>query len=144
MSLCCSVGFGKVSTSEKKHEIGENGAFVRQQNRFDTPFGDEEGQLLVEANRYRLIWTPLCPWATRQKIVFNLLGLNEVISTGTVAPVRTEQGWEFSLDDGGVDPVLGIRFLPEIYAATDSEYTNCGTEETGRSRRCGGTSSCKT
>lgn len=122
--------FGKVSTSEGSHEISETGAFVRQENHFTTPFGDGEGELPVEAGRYRLIWTPLCPWATRQVIAFKLLGLEDVISVGTVAPIRTEYGWEFSLDEGGVDPVLGIRYLPEIYAATDPEYTGRATVPT--------------
>lgn len=125
-----NIQFGKVSTSENVNEISKTGAFVRQKNRFDTPFGNGEGELPVEANRYRLIWTPLCPWATRQVIAFKLLGLEDVISIGKVAPVRTESGWEFSLDEGGVDPVLGIRFLPEIYAATDPEYTGRATVPT--------------
>lgn len=124
------MSFGKVATSEDKNEIQENGAFVRQQNRFDTPFGDKDGQLPVEANRYRLIWTPLCPWATRQVIALKLLGLEDVISIGTVNPCRTDKGWEFSLDEGGVDPVLGIRYLPEIYASTDPEYTGRATVPT--------------
>ena len=120
--------FGKVATSEQTGEIGQGGSFVRQQNRFTTPFGEGEGELPVEAGRYRLIWTPLCPWATRQRIVLRLLGIGEnVISVGTVAPVRTESGWEFSLDEGGKDPVLGIRFLPEIYAKTDPEYSGRAT-----------------
>lgn len=123
--------FGKVATSENTGEIGHSGAFVRQKNRFTTPFGDKEGELPVEAGRYRLIWTPLCPWATRQRIVLRLLGIGEdVISVGTVAPVRTESGWEFSLDEGGKDPVLGIRFLPEIYARTDPEYSGRATVPT--------------
>lgn len=122
------TSFGKVATSEKKGEIASNGAFVRQKNRFVTPFGDGEGDLPVEAGRYRLIWTPLCPWATRQRIVLKLLGIGEdVISVGTVSPVRTANGWEFSLDEGGKDPVLGIRFLPEIYAETDPEYEGRAT-----------------
>ncbi|MCR5053760.1 MAG: glutathione S-transferase C-terminal domain-containing protein [Lachnospiraceae bacterium] len=123
--------FGKVATSEDKGEISDNGAFVRQQNRFTTPFGNEPGQLPVEAGRYRLIWTPLCPWATRQIIAFKLLGIGEdVISVGKVAPQRTDSGWEFSLDKDGVDPVLGIRFLPEIYAKTDPEYEGRATVPT--------------
>ena len=120
--------FGRVATSENTGEIAGNGAFVRQENRFCTPFGSREGELPVEAGRYRLIWTPLCPWATRQRIVLKLLGIGgDVISVGTVAPVRTANGWEFSLDPDGVDPVLGIRYLPEIYAATDPEYTGRAT-----------------
>ena len=123
--------FGKVATSERTGEIAGNGAFVRQKNRFCTPFGEKEGELPVEAGRYRLIWTPLCPWATRQVIVFKLLGIGEdVISIGKVAPNRTEKGWEFSLDEGGKDPVLGIRYLPEIYASTDPEYSGRATVPT--------------
>ena len=69
--------FGRVATSEQTNEIAENGAFVRQANRFCVPFGSREGELPVEAGRYRLIWTPLCPWATRQRIVLKLLGIGE-------------------------------------------------------------------
>ena len=42
-----SQSFGKVATSEDKGEIAKNGAFVRQKNRFCTPFGDKEGELPV-------------------------------------------------------------------------------------------------
>lgn len=124
------MSFGKVATTELTNEISAEGAFVRQKNRFDTPFGDGEGELPVEANRYRLIWASICPWATRQVIAFKLLGLEDVISVGKVAPQRTDKGWEFSLDEGGVDPVLGIRYLPEIYAETDPEYTGRATVPT--------------
>lgn len=119
--------FGKVATAEEVNELSKTGAFVRQENRFITPFGTKEGELPIEAGRYRLIWTPLCPWATRQVIAFKLLGLEDVISVGTVAPIRTEKGWEFSLDKDGVDPELKIRYLPEIYAATDPQYTGRAT-----------------
>lgn len=120
----------KIATSENIHEITNTGAFQRQKNRFVTPFGHKEGELPVEAGRYRLLWTPICPWAHRQVIVFKLLGLDEVISVGTANPVRTEKGWEFSLDEGGVDPVLKIRYLPEIYAKTDPDYTGRATVPT--------------
>jgi putative glutathione S-transferase len=116
-----------IANSETIHEISTTGAFVRQTNRFTTPFGDGPADLPVEAGRYRLLWARICPWAHRQVIVLNLLGLTDVISIGTASPVRTEGGWEFSLDKDGVDPVLGIRFLPEIYAATDPSYTGRAT-----------------
>lgn len=119
--------FSKVATAEEVNELSKTGAFVRQENRFITPFGTKEGELPIEAGRYRLIWTPLCPWATRQVIAFKLLGLEDVISVGTVAPIRTDKGWEFSLDKEGVDPVLKIRYLPEIYASTDPQYTGRAT-----------------
>ena len=134
-----------VSFSEKSHEISGTGAFVRQGNHFATPFGSGPGELPVEAGRYRLVWAPICPWAHRQIITFSLLGLNNtisvgrvhrdadpsfpppVISVGTTSPVRTSKGWEFSLDPGGVDPVLGIRFLSEAYEKGDPNYTGRAT-----------------
>ncbi len=91
------------------------------------PFGAEKGELPVAANRYRLLWTPACPWAHSQIIVLKLLGLDQVISIGTANPRRTEKGWEFSLDDGGIDPVLKIRYLTEIYEETDPDYTGRAT-----------------
>ncbi len=116
--------------SELTKEVGSNGSFVRQQNRFTTPFGEGPGELPVEAGRYRILWAPICPWAHRAIIVRKLLGLEEAISVGTASPIRTEHGWEFSLDEGGVDPVLGIRYLPEIYKETDPAYEGRATVPT--------------
>jgi putative glutathione S-transferase len=128
----CSIGnpekaATRVAASESQHEISETGAFVRQPNRFTTPFGPGKDELPVEAGRYRLLWARICPWAHRQIIVFKLLGLDSVISVGTANPVRTPRGWEFSLDSGGVDPVLGIRFLSEAYEKADPDYTGRAT-----------------
>ena len=117
----------RIAASESVHEISETGAFVRQRNRFTTPFGKGEGELPVEAGRYRLLWARSCPWAHRQIIAFKLLGLDTAISVGTASPVRTPKGWEFSLDPGGVDPVLGIRFLSEAYEKADPDYTGRAT-----------------
>jgi putative glutathione S-transferase len=138
-----------VATSEKAHEISGNGEFTRQKNLFTTPFGASEkerfwnnvfddsppaGFLPVEAGRYRLIAAKICPWAHRQLIVLKLLGLwdesnsgGSAISVGLVHPVRGEKGWEFSLDSGGADPVLGIRYLAEAYVKADAAYSGRAT-----------------
>jgi putative glutathione S-transferase len=116
-----------VATSESAHEISEDGAFVRQANRFTTPFGSGPGDLPVEAGRYRLLWAAICPWAHRQIIALNLLGLTGAISIGRANPVRTDKGWEFSLDPDGVDPVLKIRYLSEAYEKADPNYTGRAT-----------------
>lgn len=118
------------AASEFTREVGSGGAFVRQTNRFVTPFGTADGELPPEPGRYRLLWAPICPWAHRAIIVRAVLGLEDAISVGTANPVRTEQGWEFSLDKDGVDPVLGIRFLPEIYKETDPDYQGRATVPT--------------
>lgn len=107
-------------------EIAADGAFVRQTNRFSAAFGDQPGELPVEKGRYRLIWSAACPWAHRAVIVRRLLGLEEAISLGTVAPLRPDlprPDWAFTLDAGGQDPVLGIRYLSEAYQAADPGYS---------------------
>ena len=124
------MAIGKVVTSEEAKEIDKSGKFNRQQNHFTTPFGDQPGMLPVESGRYRLLWAAVCPWAHRSIIAIKLLGLENVISIGKASPIRTEQGWEFSLDPNGVDPVLGIRYLPEIYAKTDPQYSGRATVPT--------------
>lgn len=111
---------------EKPAEISKDGSFKRQINRFVTPFGNEPGELPVEAGRYRLFWCAACPWAHRSVIVRKVLGLEDAISLGTVSPMRPRLphvDWEFSLDPDGVDPVLGIRYMSEIYLKTDPDYT---------------------
>ena len=74
-------------------EVQSSGKFERQANRFVTPFGEGEGELPVEAGRYRLLWAPVCPWANRSIIVRQLLGLEDVISVGTLDPIRPDVPW---------------------------------------------------
>jgi len=109
----------------KQNEIGEKGEFSRQGNRFGTPFGDKEGELPVEAGKYRLLWAPVCPWAHRSVIVRKILGLENVISLGTASPLRPKLDridWAFSLDAEGRDPVLGIQYISEVYRNADPAY----------------------
>ena len=65
---------------ETENEVDAHGAFVRQKNRFTTPFGDKEGELPVETGRYRLIWAKGCNWSNRSSIAIELLGLEDVVS----------------------------------------------------------------
>ena len=130
--VSCSLGNRKalkkeeyVASLKSSNELGAGGTFVRQKNRFTTPFGDGEGELPVEANRYRILWSPVCPWAHRTIIARRLLGLEDVISVGTLDPIRPDtptSDWAFTLDKNNVDPVLGIHLLSEIYLSTDPEY----------------------
>ncbi|MCI1985025.1 MAG: glutathione S-transferase C-terminal domain-containing protein [Lactobacillus sp.] len=107
------------------NEIETNGHFARQANQFATPFGDQPGELPVVADRYRLLWSAACPWATRSAIVLELLGLNRVISIGKASPLRpikADADWAFTLDDGDVDPVLGVQYVSDVYKAADPDY----------------------
>ncbi|HYN95497.1 MAG TPA: glutathione S-transferase C-terminal domain-containing protein [Pilimelia sp.] len=114
-------------------ETSGSGDFVRQPNRFTglvtadsaaPPGGgpDDAGRWPLEPHRYRLVWCRACPWAHRSRIVLALLGLDRVISVGTVDPIRDERGWRFTLDPDGRDPVLGVEFLADTYRATDPAY----------------------
>ncbi|MDP4162430.1 MAG: glutathione S-transferase C-terminal domain-containing protein, partial [Bacillota bacterium] len=50
----------------------------------------------------------------------------DVISLGTASPMRTNTphvDWEFSLEGDVVDPVLGIRYMSEIYKNTEPDYS---------------------
>lgn len=110
----------------KVKEIAQDGKFKRQTNRFKTPFGTGPHELPVEANRYRILWAPVCPWAHRSIIVRRLLGLEEVISLGTADPLRPNLDhidWAFTLDEDEQDPVLGIHYISEAYLKADPDYT---------------------
>lgn len=124
-----SKGNVRVRPKEIEHEIDENGYFVRQKNYFTTPFGEGDGKLPVEAGRYRLIWAKGCHWSNRASIVRELLGLEEAISINLVGRGKHEQdlGWEFVYDENGVDPVLDVQFLSELYANGDPDYPGRAT-----------------
>lgn len=113
-------------TSFVAKEVDKEGNFHRQKTRFTRPFGTGPDQLPVEKNRYRLLVSYACPWAHRQLIALKLLGLEDAVSVGVVDPVRPTDvkrtDWAFTLDPDGKDPVLGIRYLSEIYLRTDPNY----------------------
>ncbi len=77
----------------------------------------------VEPGRYRLVAARACPWANRSIIVRRLLGLEDVISLGTPGPTHDRRSWNFGLDEGGRDPVLGIERLEEAFLARDPAYS---------------------
>lgn len=89
-----------------------------------SPTRDSEEHLRwpVEPGRYRLAAARACPWAHRTVIVRRLLGLEGVLSLGLAGPTHDERSWTFDLDPGGVDPVLGIRFLRDAYNARVPDY----------------------
>jgi putative glutathione S-transferase len=76
----------------------------------------------VEPGRYRLIAAKACPWAHRAIIIRALLGLEDAISLGTPGPTHDADSWTFDLDEGGVDPVLGISKLQQAYFARFPAY----------------------
>ncbi|HEY7813476.1 MAG TPA: glutathione S-transferase C-terminal domain-containing protein [Nakamurella sp.] len=100
------------------------GAYVRD-SRYITTRITRDGRdgFPVEPGRYRLVVARACPWATRATIVRRLLGLEGVISLGVCGPTHDERSWQFDLDPGGVDPVLGIERIRPAYLARDPDYS---------------------
>ena len=76
----------------------------------------------VEPGRYRLVAAAACPWANRTTIVRRLLGLESVLSLGFAGPTHDARSWQFDLDPGGVDPVLGIERIQEAYLKLFPDY----------------------
>ncbi len=76
----------------------------------------------VEPGRYRLVAAAACPWANRTTIVRRLLGLEDVLSLGFAGPTHDWRSWQFDLDPGGVDPVLGIERIRDAYLARFPNY----------------------
>jgi putative glutathione S-transferase len=97
--------------------------FTRSKSHFaDRITADGRDGWPVEAGRYRLVVSRACPWASRAVISRRLLGLEEALSMAIADPVQDDRSWRFTLDPGGRDPVLGIRYLSEAYDRRESEY----------------------
>lgn len=90
----------------------------------DRILADQDATWPVMPGRYRLVASLACPWASRAVIVRRLLGLEHAISLAVVDPIHDDRNWRFTLDPGGVDPVLDIKLLAEAYDARRSDYTN--------------------
>ncbi|PXY20997.1 glutathione S-transferase family protein [Prauserella muralis] len=102
----------------------ETGEFHRAPNAFAARItADGRDGWPVEPGRYRLVVSRACPWASRALVVRRLLGLEGALSLAVADPIQDEQSWRFTLDPGGRDPVLGIRYLHEAYAKADPDYS---------------------
>jgi glutathionyl-hydroquinone reductase len=98
-------------------------AFKRSRSHFaDRITADGRDGWPVEAGRYRLVVSRACPWASRAVISRRLLGLQDALSLALADPIQDDRSWRFTLDPGGRDPVLGIRYLGEAYDARKREY----------------------
>ena len=101
----------------------EDQSFERDMDYLPDRITRDSARWPVEPGRYRLIAARACPWANRAIIVRRLLGLEDVISLGLCGPTHDERSWNFSLDPGEVDPVLGYHRLEQAYLARDPRYS---------------------
>ena len=116
---------------DKWYDTKGDGKFKRQDAAFRSwitadgaPGPDGEGGFKAEAGRYHLYVSLACPWAHRTLIVRELKGLQDIIPVSIVHWFMRENGWEFVPEDGATtDPVLGARYMHQIYTAAKPDYT---------------------
>lgn len=107
------------------YEKDDRGRFQRNPTTFrDRITADGSSGFPAVANRYHLYISYACPWAHRTLIMRQLKGLTDAISISVVDPLMAENGWEFSdFRDTIPDTVNHTRYLREVYALADSNYT---------------------
>jgi putative glutathione S-transferase len=104
-----------MSDTEGNRAYGKK-SFKRSRSHFaDRVTADGRDGWPVEPGRYRLVVSRACPWASRAVISRRLLGLEDSLSMAITDPIQDDRSWRFTLDPGGRDPVLGIRYLGEAY-----------------------------
>ena len=107
------------------YEKDDKGRFQRNPTTFrDRITADGSSGFPAVANRYHLYVSYACPWAHRTLIMRSLKGLTDAISISVVDPLMAEDGWEFSDFRGTIpDTVNDTKYLREVYAIADSNYT---------------------
>lgn len=115
--------------NETIKEIDDTGAFIRQPNAFIQPFGDKEGDLKAEADRYAIYWATGCNWSNRPVIVRDLLGLQDVIKDQKTSHSGKSNiyGHGFGNQPEHKDPLTGVHFLSEFYKRANPEFTGRAT-----------------
>ncbi|NRA82495.1 MAG: glutathione S-transferase C-terminal domain-containing protein [Gammaproteobacteria bacterium] len=76
---------------------------------------------IAAAGRYHLYMSYACPFAHRPYLVINLLELDHVITTSSVAAKRYSDGWLF--DNENPDAINGAQNLVELYQQANPNYS---------------------
>ncbi|WP_428539488.1 glutathione S-transferase family protein [Rhodopila sp.] len=80
------------------------------------------------AGRYQLYVSLACPWAHRTLIMRALKGLQAIIPVSVTHWLMADHGWTFATGDGVVaDPLYDSRYVYELYARADDDYTGRAT-----------------
>jgi putative glutathione S-transferase len=94
--------------------------FQRQDSSFRNKItADGASGFPAAPNRYHLYVSLACPWAHRTIIVRKLKKLDALIPMTIVSPDMLENGWFFETPE----PLLGAKYLYEIYAKAKPGYT---------------------
>ncbi len=108
----------------------KDGSFQREPTKFhDRAQRDSSARFTVEPGRYHLFVSLACPWAHRSLLIRALKGLESAIPISVTNPVMGRDGWSFGAqaDRPEPEPLLGKRFLREIYLEADPEFSGRAT-----------------
>lgn len=102
----------------------ENASFRNWITADGAPGPSGGGGFRAEPDRYHLYVSYACPWAHRSLIMRSLKGLEEMIGLSVVHWRMRENGWTFEPGPGVVpDPLMGARYLHQIYTAAVPRFT---------------------
>ncbi|MGR6432232.1 glutathione S-transferase family protein [Rhizobium sp. PAMB 3174] len=108
----------------------KNGSFHREPTKFrnwitaDGASGpDGQLGLIAEPGRYQLFVSYLCPWASRTLMMRSLKGLKDIIRLSVAEPRIGDNGWEFTEPQDAGPTLQPIRFLHQLYTASDQHYS---------------------
>jgi putative glutathione S-transferase len=116
---------------EHEGDVAKDGRFARGETSFRnwvTPDGNPgpsgSDGFRASAGRYHLYVSLACPWAHRTLIMRALKGLEAIIPVSVTHWLMGDQGWTFAPGPGVIpDPLYNSRFMHELYARADNEYT---------------------
>lgn len=105
-----------------------DGEFVRTDAQFrNWVTAEGSSDFPAESGRYHLFVSLACPWAHRTLIFRKLKQLEDVIGVTVVKPEMLDKGWELLPQDDAAamdtSPIANIRYLYEVYTATQSDYS---------------------
>lgn len=121
-------GFWNVQSLE---ELSKNGQFIKPDAAFRNwitvdgrPGPTGKGGFKAEKNRYHLVVSLACPWASRALIMRHLKGLEDFISLSVVNPLMLENGWSFDTAEGVIaDPIMNAQYVHQLYSLSNPDYT---------------------
>ena len=110
-------------------QILKDGAYVRQQSRFDQPLTNEQITTIKNnPGRFHLLASYSCPWSHRAMIMRLLNGLESLIPLTMIGGKRV-QGYPIANGDSWTIPgtTKEIVHLHELYTLSDEQYTGRST-----------------
>jgi len=116
---------GRWTEGRLPQETGKGGEFLRAESIFRNRITrDGSSGYPAESGRYHLYVSLACPWAHRTLIMRALKGLESMISVSVTHWLMRENGWNFAEGEGVIaDPVGNAKFMYEIYARADANYS---------------------